>query len=322
MSFDFNSVFKFAFLDWLKQKGIWKYFIFIFVFYTLINFAGIYSVYAAFSPIEGGETITLIEAINIMLFFSIYYIVVIFVSLIVSSILSYFLITKALFSSKKDFVEFNAKRWLEFIFLGIAEFFVALLSIFNIKFLLVPVSAIVLTILSILLFVFSYTGNYLLALLGILFIFLALLLFFVYIFIWFYNSIRLTVSAVIFVEKKKGIMESLKASWDLTKGNVVNIFIVFLVIGIAVGVLSWIVTLPLVFYQAGTNIAIQQNSLESFKQLLDPFVLLLIIPSVIIQSIFIIVQTFGLVAIYNELTKKEKFVKVVVKKKLTKTKRK
>jgi len=322
MSFDFNKVFKLAFFDWFKQKGILKYFIFLFVFYALVNLATTYIMYSVFSPLANASTIAPAEAITLMVFFFTYLFALIFISWIVASLFSYFIITKALTAVKKDFVEFNAKQWLRFLVLSIAECFAAMLSIFNLKLLLIPVVAIILIIASALLFVLSYSGNYLLIILGVLLLVLALLLLLAYFFIWIYNSIRLNLSTIIFVEKKRGIMESLKASWDLTKGNVVNIFIVILAIGLAAGVVSWIVTLPLTFYQAGTGAVLEQNSAEAFKQLMNPVVMIMLVPSIIVQTIFVIVQLFGLVAIYAELTKTGKFAKAIAKKKSVKAKRK
>ena len=199
MSFGFNKVFKFTFVDWFKQKGILKYFVFLFVFYALVNFVSVYLMYSAFSPIASANTIAPAEAITLMVFFFTYFFALIIICGIVSSLFSYFLIAKALVASKKDFVEFSVKQWLRFIVLSIAECFAAMFSVFNLKLLLVPIAAIVLIIIAALLFVLSYSGNYIFALVGVLLLVIAFLLFLAYLVIWMYNCIRLTLSAIIFI---------------------------------------------------------------------------------------------------------------------------
>ena len=96
-------------------------------------------------------------------------------------------------------------------------------------------------VLTVLLSVFSALGFLVNAIIGIAFMLLALGAFLVYMGFVVYNEFRLSLSSMVFLHKKISIIESAKNSWEITKGNVLVIFALGLVVGIAVWALQAIV---------------------------------------------------------------------------------
>ena len=96
-------------------------------------------------------------------------------------------------------------------------------------------------VLTAMLSVFAALGFLVNAIIGIVFLLLALLAFFVYMGFVVYNDFRLSLSSMVFLHKKIPIIDSAKNSWEITKGNVLVIFALGLVVGIAVWALQAIV---------------------------------------------------------------------------------
>ena len=88
--------------------------------------------------------------------------------------------------------------------------------------------------------VLSAIGFLVNAIIGIVFLLLALGAFLVYMGFVAFNGFRLSFSSMVFLHKKISIIESAKNSWEITKGNVLVIFALSLVVGIAVWVLQTI----------------------------------------------------------------------------------
>ncbi|MFA5930990.1 MAG: hypothetical protein WC821_01625 [archaeon] len=324
MDFDFKGILNFAFVDWFKQKGIWKYVAFLFIFYFLTNLVSSYAMYALFSPLWNISSMGTGEAINLIFYFIGFVIAMVLFSIIVGSIVSYFIIAKALDSKKMDFVEFNFGRVLKFIGLMIAENLAVLFSIFKLRLLLILIAAVALTMAGLILVVLAYNGATLLAIVGLSLLLIALLLYMAYFVVMVYNSLRLTLSSAIFVESEKGIMDSLRSSWNISRGNVLNILVVLLIMGLVLGIVSWIASMPLSMYltaMSPVNMTTGEVSFsQSLSQLLNPIAILLTIPSIFVQSIFIIIQTFGMIAIYFEL-KNKKEAKAPIEEKVSSAKK-
>lgn len=310
MDFDFNKVLRFAFVDWFKQKGILKYVAFLFLFYFLTTIISNYAMFALFSPLDNLALMSAPESMGMIVYFIFFIAAMILFSIIVGSIVSFFVIAKALDSKKMNFAEFSVEKWLKLIGLMIMQSLSILFSIFKLRLLLIPISAIILTGLGLILIILSSSGATIFALVGILFVIIAILLSLVYLAVMIYNSIRLALSSAIFVEGEKSIMNSLKYSWEVSRGSAVNIFVVFLMVGVAVGVISSIVSIPLTVYTAGmypvSEGATSVTFTESMGQLLNPIVILLTIPSILVQSIFVIIQAFAVIGIYSELKNRGK----------------
>ncbi|MBI5884829.1 hypothetical protein HZB89_01895 [archaeon] len=144
------------------------------------------------------------------------------IAVIAIGLLSMFLAVKMqLIALKKlgfKLIELNAGKFVELVLLYFAGFIASMLSLFRVKFLAVLAAGIVLLAAGFML------ANGLLGALG------ALLLV-AYVVVWMYNSLRLAFGAAFFLGKGKGIMQSLKASDESTKGKLVELFIALVVIG-------------------------------------------------------------------------------------------
>lgn len=95
-------------------------------------------------------------------------------------------------------------------------------------------------VLTVVLSVFSVLGFLVNPIIGIIFMLLALLAFLVYMGFVAFNNFRLSLASMAFLHKKISILEAAKNSWEITKGNVLVIFALLLVVGIAVWVLRTI----------------------------------------------------------------------------------
>lgn len=159
--------------------------------------------------------------------------------LIVMSIFQHYIVAliklEALKQLKRKTVKFNPEKFIMLLIYYIVKFFAVLLSLFELKFLLVGIGGLVLIILGIGIAV-------LFPLAGIPLLFLGMLALLAYLIIIVYNSIRLLPSDGYFLEKETGIMQALEKSWKATEGKVLNIFVYALVFGIVVMILIQIVS--------------------------------------------------------------------------------
>ncbi|MFH1234361.1 MAG: hypothetical protein V1493_01995 [Candidatus Diapherotrites archaeon] len=76
-----------------------------------------------------------------------------------------------------------------------------------------------------------------LVLLGLLLLFVCFLAYFYFVFV---NSLRMAAGMVIFLQAEKGIVESLKESFGLTKGHLIEIFVCNLVVPLIMGIAAMI----------------------------------------------------------------------------------
>src|SRR3989338_4825208 len=61
-----------------------------------------------------------------------------------------------------------------------------------------------------------------------------------YIFIIGFNLMRFSMAIPIFLSTKKSISQSLRASWELTRGNALNVFLIQMIVGFATTIIYYI----------------------------------------------------------------------------------
>lgn len=140
--------------------------------------------------------------------------------------------------------------------------------------------------------------------LGLIFIliipFLSIILFLAtipYLFVILYNSIRFSMCSLIFLHKEVEIFSTLRESWTLTRGKVIDIFAAFIVVGIIFAIAILIVSTILQTIFAVIMIAIVGNPDLSFA-----IYYIAQTPAEIITSpIHYLVYAFLFIAIYSEL---------------------
>ncbi len=301
MGLDFGEVFSFGFFDWVQKKGLLKYFAAIFVFYIFYTYLSYYFMNALFAPLEKMQMVNDLGFLNVLLYLFMYLIISSVAVWIIFRAINYLLIAKALGTKKLGFVEFTAKRWLNFILLDILNCLAALFSVFKLKYLAIGVTGAGGFLLSIwLINTAFFFENFLIALVGLLVLLIALLVLLAYFVIIVYNFVRLSMSSVIFVEKEIGVMNAIKESWKITNGNARNIFWTLLSIILVISIAGLILYLPAIVHQQGYE-KDSKNIRNPFTFMDDPVYLLLTIPSILFEAYSIIVYCFCIVFIYSEV---------------------
>lgn len=306
MSFDFGKIFRFALIDWVKDKSSLKIFGVLAVWYFIVNVIVSYLFGSFFSLVPSGENANIPPELFGAFFGMIgAFIAIVFVSILVLMLVQYFVYSRALKLSGRKFVQFTFERYLRMIVLCLTSGFVALVSLFDLKMLWIAIVAIVLLGIALVLLIFN-SGNSILVLLGILFILISVLLFLAYYIVIVYNSLRLVLGPAFFIEKEKTLMDALKASWDTTKGNVFNIFVALIAVGIIVSALSYVLSLPLNAYFGLLGDLSSQTSLSSLGQMMmSPEVIVLSVFSVLASAYAAMAGAFVIVGVFNELQKKK-----------------
>ncbi|MEM4598830.1 MAG: hypothetical protein QW400_04045 [Candidatus Diapherotrites archaeon] len=146
------------------------------------------------------------------------------------------------------------------------------------------------------------SGLFVLILGGVIFIFLLI----IYMAIVMYNSVRLSLSNAIFLSKEIGVMSALEESWTLTRGNVLNIFAVIIIVSIIYLIITFSIAgiMTSVYFAAGgkipTNTA-RVASIESMKSANVQYGIFRGFTEAVTAPISLLTNSFMVVAIYSLL---------------------
>jgi membrane-anchored glycerophosphoryl diester phosphodiesterase (GDPDase) len=127
--------------------------------------------------------------------------------------------------------------------------------------------------------------------------------------IFVYNSILLSLTSLFIIQEERSFTDALKASWAASKGNVLNILIASLLVGIVIAIASWIASVPTVVYSVISALVLAvdgQSAVSSMTLISSPGYLLSMIPTVLVSAFASIASIFAEVAILAELTQKTK----------------
>jgi membrane-anchored glycerophosphoryl diester phosphodiesterase (GDPDase) len=308
MDLDLGKILSFAFFDWFKQKEVLKFVGIAFVIYAILIIVTNFVIYSSISPLINNFSL---NGFTNSFFYIIGYVIVMsIISFVIFSAINYMLISKALEAKGRDYIDFDAKRWINFVFLNIAEGLAALFSVYKLRWLLILIAAIALFILgTIILIAASAINTPILVFAGVLMLLLGILLLFAYCFVIVYNCYRLIISSVIFVEGQESVLDALRLSWDKTHGSVLNVFVVMLILGVVVGIVSFVVAIPSSIYQGIGTMSGVANPSEMFNTLVDPVAIVLSMPTYLVASVMFAVQAFALVGVYDALDGKKPVVK-------------
>ena len=147
---------------------------------------------------------------------------------------SYLVIKRTLELNGSNGEKLTLLRYILLIVLGIAGGIVAVLSLYRIKWLAVGIIGFILTIVGLMLLGIGTFMGAGIILVGGLLVFIGVIMLIAYAIVVIINGIRLTLGQVAFVEKERGIMESLKISWETTKGEVLGIILAFIIVAIII----------------------------------------------------------------------------------------
>lgn len=154
--------------------------------------------------------------------------VVMIVGGLATAYISALIIIRALQLAGYNPPRFGFIKYVRFIIVNIAAFFFVLLSIYRLKWLLLPVTAIVL-------FIIGGLFAFMNPLMGILAFGVGMILILAYFVVASYNSIRLSFPHIVLLNSSAGILECLKTSDTMTNGRFWSIFGMTFVFGLIYG---------------------------------------------------------------------------------------
>ncbi|MFH1587869.1 MAG: hypothetical protein ABIA76_00845 [Candidatus Diapherotrites archaeon] len=105
-----------------------------------------------------------------------------------------------------------------------------------------------------------------------------------------YNSMRLSLSSAIILQKDQGVFDTAKEAWDLAEGKVLEILIAVMVILIPILIVGMIVGLIAGVLSALMNTAFLSTAIQQIVQ-------------IIISPLTAIIFAFGFITVYSEVLK-------------------
>lgn len=272
MDVDFGEIFRLSF-RWLKLRESWKYAFLVWGTGLLsLVFAGVLALVMFpqfFTAILSGNTGYLTqfflslaanpgELIGFLFYIVIFVVVISVFSFFVSSIAYAFSLCFGLRSNGFKTIELTANKYFSFIGLLIAEYLAAMFYSFNKTARLIQWVAFALFagctgLFLAMLFIASSGAIDGYGILMLLCLLLGVPAFIAWIAIMVYNSLMMALSQPVFFSEEIGVIDSLKKSWKLMKGNVWSLIIASIIIGLASllvisisqVVLTVVLTLPL-----------------------------------------------------------------------------
>ncbi|MFA5763791.1 MAG: hypothetical protein WC915_03175 [archaeon] len=282
-----------SFISWVKNKKLQKYFVILAileVIFAVILMSILNESISNFAQLN--ETQIELAITTIISFYGSMMLFLIPFSLIVT-FFSYKIIQEGLKLSKRKSIQLTFLRYLKFLLYPWFAFLAALFSIFDIRYLAIGIIGGLIFIIGGLTFLTNPA-------LGIPIMILGFLLIFVYLIIVLINSIKLVLGQIIYVEKERTIFESLKESFIVTNGNVVNLILLGLILGIIVSLISGLVSLPSTIY---VQMLIESNPNPTFI-FMDLIYQLLLIPAYIVAGYTIICGNLFTINIYSKIKSK------------------
>jgi hypothetical protein len=306
LSGKFNEILKFSFIDTLKIKQVKKmliYSLIIYFIYFIISILIANSFYFE-GMMDPAEYFQLIINYSIIIgIISIpFYLLLVF--------LEYKIIEGIYLEKKNKSKKINFLRYVKFLLMPLAMFICALFQLFNLKFLLIGITSLLLIVLGFF-SIIAFSTNIIAILIGILFIGLGLLIGLAYFFIIIYELIRLILSQAIIVENDD-FVKALKTSREKTSGNVINIFIISLIVCFAMMIIGGIFSiLPTIYSMLLVNI-------NPLGVVFDPIYNLLLLPTYLLAAYLIVVNASLISIIYLKLKQKEPVVNETIRKEIIK----
>ncbi len=302
---DYSAVFRDATTGWLKDSKTLKYlamylgvtivFLLLIIGIGLFFFSGVVSQFMQLSEQQAaGAQMNPDEALSVLSLFLQNFIpfILLLVPLLVIYMLVMYYIQLLINTRALEVLGIRAEpmtpiKALKAILLSIWVSIMVLTSWYNRPFFLAFLGIIVLSVLGL---VFAF----LIPALAPLFVIVLVLLFIVYFFVVIYNEIRLSLSLQLFISKNSGILATARESWEMTKGRAVEILIAFVVVGLlifGINFVLWIATLVLTFGLGfiTSDWVVQQGASTLVSLLFAP--------------VLLAIQLSGIASIYKQVSK-------------------
>ncbi|MDD3083814.1 MAG: hypothetical protein PHP82_02215 [Candidatus ainarchaeum sp.] len=290
-----NEIFKFSLIDFLKNKELKKYLIFLTIIYVIFFVCYIMTTGFYYNFVANQIT-------NYVQVISDFTLLIIIISIPLGLVITFFeykIIEELLKAKKQKNAKIDFIRYVKFLFMPLIMTLYAALSLFKIKFLLIGIIAVLLVIIGTIISLANI-------LLGIIVLLLGLLTGLIYFAIFIYQFIRLSMAQVALVEGR-GLINALEESWKVTKNNVLNIIVVGIVFFIIIYIITMIFTIPSIIYSIAYSFTLaieSQTEMMSSVLLFDPMYNLLMLPIYLIAGYILIVQTNVITLLYLILKKK------------------
>lgn len=284
---------KFSLFEFKNDKKLIKYLTILFLVY-LISALIIYGFFGAtLSGIESGVEPGIEQIGSLFLLFG----VIGLPTFIIITIISFLIIRQGLLIEKKKAIDLDIVNYIKFLLMGIATAIVAFLSIYNLKFLTI-------LLVGFLLLIIGFIGSAINPFIGGALIMIGIILFIAYMFVVIYNSIRLALTDITFIESGS-ITDALRKSWNITKGNVLNLVIALILFGIIISIISMIFQIPVFIYSfiIGFSQGLSGGTFNEALLYVDPIYIVLSIPIYFVSSYSILASYLFLIKIYKFLGK-------------------
>lgn len=238
-----------------------------------------------------------------LIFSFIIFFAILFFMIIVYLLITYLTINRSLEITKRKTIPLGILNFIKFSIMYLFYFFAVTFSLFNLKFLLILATGLIL-------FIIGATIAFTDVIIGILLILFSLLFFLAYYIVIIYNSFRLYFIESIFLETGE-MINTLKKCWQLTKGRVADLFIVIFLVMIIYMMIYFIFDLPATLYSFFVGFTTAMSGIEqvNFSLATDPIYLLLQLPTAILMGFYLIFINNFLVVIYDFISKKKNLKK-------------
>jgi hypothetical protein len=300
MSKAITNMLQFSMIDSLKDRQSLIYAGITFVVYIVFVIAMLYSMAGFIANLTGlnnSQDPTIILSTILGLYANMAIFIAPMVLILIG--ISYLMIGRALKASKRKYAPLTVVQYIKYLFLPLIGGLIAFLSLFNIKWLWLLVVGAAMILGGAIIAIVGGVIGWALTSIGV-----AVLL--VYMIFVFYNSLRLYLADPIFVEGA-GLLESMKKSWVLTKGNVWMIVLAILVLAIILMILSMVFAIPTIIYSVIFAITVGSSSTQpaGIGIMTNPGYIIAVLPSYLISAYSILVGNWFVVSMYNTLTKKK-----------------
>ena len=305
---DYEKIVKFSF-SWIKTKETWKHVLtitgaWIFTAVLLIVMVLGLILFASYPTLNQMLLVQMnfFNPLFLLLFFGILLISLIIFTVVAGTVFAFVTGMIYIFALKAKNLPipfFNWKKAVSLLLLSFAETLAALFSIFNLKLLLILLAG----VFGVYLMSFPKPAN----LVGMLIAILSLLIYFV---VYFYNAIRLSLSSTIFMSQDMSIIQSIRESWLMTEGKVLEVFIATMLLSLVLIIISF--TISMIFAVINLSLIPLMFSVFGEVVVIIPLVyifqlVMIFIENAITIPLAMLIGIFGSVAIYNEvLTKNTK----------------
>ncbi|MEK6958903.1 MAG: hypothetical protein AABW59_02550 [archaeon] len=298
----------FGFVEPLKDKRTLKLVAFLALFIVVMSLVLTAAVFMLFKPYADNPSsmAALTSNMSAAIGFLAYFFVMVIALAIIQSIIVNLIDVMAIFRAleMKSFIpkaQVGIMSALKLIVVNICVTLFAFFSVFNLKMLVILAVSALLLIAGIAVIVL-FQANMGLVFVGMTLVLLGAIVFAAYMIVFYYNSLRLMFSPIIFVEKDLGVIDSCKASWTKTEGQVLGLFVATIVLSVLLTILMFAASILAQVYSAVATLI--NPGISDLALSVDPIYIVLSLPIYVFSAYAVIVGSFFITSLYASLSGK------------------